>query len=123
MFSVSAFTKIAHKGDRVTVFAEGQGVILHPRAATDVPQHQHAHPPLRPGVPAPQRPQREPQCPGDKHQKHRWPRQTEIRRKKRRKKRQSSELEDSAAGRRHVCLESVTVTWLDDVEGGAERHV
>lgn len=61
------------KSDAKAVFAEGQGVIAHPRATTDVAQHQNAHSPVRSPVPLAQPPQRERRHPNKAEQDHSRP--------------------------------------------------
>lgn len=61
------------KSDAKAVFAEGQAVIAHPRAATDVAQHQDAHSPVRSPGPLAQPPQRERRHPDEAEQDHSRP--------------------------------------------------
>lgn len=99
------------------MFAEGQGVIAHAGAPTDVAQHQNAHAPPRPRAPLAQPPQRERRHPEEAERDHRRPRCGRTSAIKHGGDYGDyGEEEQDAAGRRHLCLEG-----SDDVSQGRGR--
>lgn len=105
------------QSDAEAVFAEGQAVIAHPRAATEVAQHQDAHSPVRPPGPPAEPPGRERGHPGEAEQNHSGPRYGWTGAiKHSHNYGEYSEEEQDAAGRRHLCLEG-----SDDASQGRGR--
>lgn len=115
-----SLTQKPDKSHIISVFAEGQSVVLHPRAATDVPQHQHTHPPVAPAVPPPQPPQPQRPQPGYERQTHSRPCYVWAcgmkRHQKRRNQRKYGQKSRAGAARRHVCL-----GFCDDVDQRRRR--